>query len=382
MSTTLPLTTDVEARLRAWSEEIDGEMAGLVVDEVDDTAMRRAVGCHLGWLHHGFAPLPEERDVMTPDRLAGTLAVLCHHAAATEPRRTGQVPNLLPFAAAVELLHNSNLVQEEVFDGNLCRRGRPALWTIWGRPRALQAARCLHALSFRALGRAAWDTNADRCLGLVGELAAASVSLALVHSGGPLAAGSTTVDPDRYLQAVAARSAALFACAAAGGARLALSDGEEGGKVVAGYRQFGLHLGVALRIADELEGAWGIESRSGTWTGSDIRKRKRTLPVVFAFHHAPERGRRVLRDLYSLTTCLDAEQETEVRQILAGCGAAAFARTQAEAHCERALSALRDARQGTEKIKGNRFLVDLAHVAKAVARRSAAVVGAGDRHTT
>ncbi len=120
------------------------------------------------------------------------------------------------------------------------------------------------------------------------------------------------------------------------------------------YWEFGLHLGVALRIAEDVVGTWGAVFDSGKPTGSDIRRRKRTLPVVYALGHAAEQDRQVVASLYSLTTYLSSEQELRVREVLAGCGAAAFVVAQAEVHCRRASAALQRAAGGPEQLEANR----------------------------
>lgn len=348
----------------AHARAVDRELASLVGNEVDGAAMRHLLGCHFGWIDDDFEPLP----VAPVDRLTGAVALLCYQAAAFE-RTTGEVSELLPFAAAVELLHSWTVVHEEVLEGVLLRQGRPALWTRAGRPRALEAAACLHALAFRCLARPADPgVRPHRVVELMSTLAHASVTLAVGHGLG-LPPTEAQAQSERYLGVLGARSAALLGCAAAGGALLAKSDDPKAGDVVAGYRRFGLHLGLALRAADDVAGTWGVEGGTARHPGGDIRRRKWTLPVVFALHHAPEHDRQVLRNLYSLTTCLSAEQAALVRQVLDGCGADVFARAQVEAHCSRALSALRLATVASEMPEANPFLAALVELSAAATAR-------------
>ena len=52
------------------------------------------------------------------------------------------------------------------------------------------------------------------------------------------------------------------------------------------FSRFGDCLGRAFQIRDDFLGIWGDESATGKATGNDIRRRKKSFPVVFALNHA------------------------------------------------------------------------------------------------
>jgi geranylgeranyl diphosphate synthase type I len=75
--------------------------------------------------------------------------------------------------------------------------------------------------------------------------------------------------------------------------------------VVEAYRRCGYDLGMAFQMADDLKGAFWTSADSGKTEAGDIRKRKKTLPLVWALEHASEADAARLRELYALPA--DAE---------------------------------------------------------------------------
>jgi geranylgeranyl diphosphate synthase type I len=147
------------------------------------------------------------------------------------------------------------------------------------------------------------------------------------------------VTVDMYLQMIAGKTAALIACATYGGALLAYAD-PPSHQPLPDYAEFGCQLGMGFQIRDDILGIWGRESQTGKPRGGDIRRRKKSLPVLLALQEASPGARARLRVLYATTTDLTSDQESDVRGILDECGAQALAQRQADLHSRRALSAL------------------------------------------
>ena len=126
----------------------------------------------------------------------------------------------------------------------------------------------------------------------------------------------TSVSLTQCLETTAAKSASLTKCAAEMGATLAGADGS----IAALYGQFGWHLGMAAQIANDIEGVW-----PGRPAKSDIRLRKKTLPVVATLNMPQETDndvalvRRFFSSERSNERC-DADVEEEVRWALWRCG--------------------------------------------------------------
>jgi geranylgeranyl diphosphate synthase type I len=130
------------------------------------------------------------------------------------------------------------------------------------------------------------------------------------------------------------KTAALIAASIEAGALLATGDDE----VIARYRAFGWALGLAFQLNDDLLGIWGAPESTGK-KASDIARRKKTLPVIYAFEHAGPEDRDRLSRLYGNGGPTDADVD-EIVAILERSGARDYTRDQARRHRDEALAEL------------------------------------------
>jgi geranylgeranyl diphosphate synthase type I len=137
-----------------------------------------------------------------------------------------------------------------------------------------------------------------------------------------------------YFDMIGRKTAALIAASIEAGALLATDDDE----VIARYRGFGWALGLAFQLNDDLLGIWGAEQATGK-EPSDIARRKKTLPVIYAFEHAGPDDRERLAALYGNGGPAAADV-AEVVAILERTGARDFTRTEARRHRDEALAEL------------------------------------------
>jgi geranylgeranyl diphosphate synthase type I len=108
--------------------------------------------------------------------------------------------------------------------------------------------------------------------------------------------------------------------------------------VIDRYRAFGWDLGIAFQLNDDLLGIWGPELTTGK-EASDVPRKKKTLPVIYAFEHAAREDRERLVALYA-NGRLTPAHTAEVVDILERTGAREYTRDRAREHRDRALAAL------------------------------------------
>ncbi|MEY4234608.1 MAG: hypothetical protein RL635_1575 [Chloroflexota bacterium] len=222
---------------------------------------------HMGWDAH--APLAAGK------RTRALLVLLCAGASG------GRWQRALPVAAAVELAHNFSLVHDDIQDGSTLRRGRPTVWSVWGRAQGINAGDALFAHAHLALARAAKLPPAMRVRALE-LLGAACVELTAGQQLDLAFESEALVQPEQYLRMAHGKTAALLAAAAEMGA---LAGGATA-RVRTHYRSFGAQLGIAFQIRDDLLGIWGTGA-SGKSVASDIESRKKTLPLVYGCSVSP-----------------------------------------------------------------------------------------------
>jgi geranylgeranyl pyrophosphate synthase len=171
-------------------------------------------------------------------------------------------------AAAIELVHMATLVHDDVLDDAPLRRGLPTISASSGRSRATAVGDLLFARAFALLG----EHDDPRAVAL---LAAASVSLA----EGELAQRQDAFDPglseQRYLDRCRLKTATLFECACLLGRDLpALGD-------------FGVQIGLAFQLLDDVLDVAGPAERTGKARGTDLLDGTVTLPLIVAAEADP-----------------------------------------------------------------------------------------------
>ncbi|MEA2372199.1 MAG: geranylgeranyl diphosphate synthase, type [Solirubrobacteraceae bacterium] len=354
---------------------IELEIEAAVRREVDDPWMRGAIGYQLGWADASFAALAPEHRRATGKRLRPLLAVLSFLAAGAathwDATASADLDDVVTFAAAVELIHNFSLIHDDIEDRDRARRGRPTLWTLCGEAQAINVGDCVQALAYASLSRLQRRQEGDPSLvgRLVSALASTTVALTIGQSRDMAYETSEAVDPAMYMAMIAGKTAALTSCATHGGALLAVgSDGAPATRIAAGYAEFGRELGLCYQVRDDILGMWGCEAETGKSSSGDIRRRKKSLPVVLAVSVATDRARERLLELYALPAELDDAQEREIRAILEGCGVEALCQREAELHAERSLAALSEAQAG--RAESNPFAATLGALAGSLTARS------------
>ena len=256
----------------------------------------------------------------------------------------------LPGATAVELGHNFSLVHDDIEDADRERRHRPTLWAVWGVPLAINAGDALFALSRLTLFRLAAHENdpdapdARRVLELMRVYDETCLALCEGQYLDISYERRTDVTVEEYLDMIGKKTAALIAAGVQAAAMLASHDVE----VVEAFRRFGFDLGLAFQMADDVKGSFWDSESSGKTEAGDIRRRKKTMPVIWALHNAPEADRSRLRELFTPPDAVEGSppaplHDAEVHEALAileRSGARAYALDQARAHRDRALAEL------------------------------------------
>jgi geranylgeranyl diphosphate synthase, type I len=230
---------------------------------------------HLGWADAAFNPCQTQ----TGKRVRPVLCLLMCEACG------GDWEQALPAAAAIELLHNFSLIHDDIEDRDEVRRDRPTVWSLWGEAQAINAGDTMFALAQLALLRlsdrgvpaesvvAAHRLFNQTCVALTGGQ--------YLDIGFENCDGVSVAD---YLAMVEGKTAALVSCACEMGALVA--------DVSTSYRQhlrsFGRHLGLAFQMRDDILGIWGDPAVTGKPVGSDIIRRKKTLPILYGLEQSAE----------------------------------------------------------------------------------------------
>ncbi|MDT3395865.1 polyprenyl synthetase family protein [Streptomyces sp. B1866] len=219
---------------------------------------------HFGWVDAQGRPVAGDGG----KAVRPALALLSAEAAGRAPD-TG-----VPGAVAVELVHNFSLLHDDLMDGDEQRRHRDTVWKVHGPAQAILVGDALFALANEVLlelgtveaGRAARRlTTATRKL-IDGQ----AQDISYEHR--------ERVTVEECLEMEGNKTGALLACAASIGAVLGGADDATADTL----ERYGYHLGLAFQAVDDALGIWGDPVATGKQAWSDLRQRKKSLPVVAA----------------------------------------------------------------------------------------------------
>lgn len=221
---------------------------------------------HLGWMDRDGRPVEEGGG-------KGIRPLICLASCAavgSDPARA------VGMATAIELTHEFSLIHDDIQDGDRQRRGRDSLWAVSGIPQAINAGDALFSMARQQL--AGTELPAELLVEAYRRYDAACLELAEGQylDIGFEQAGAVSL-PD-YLRMVEGKTGALLGAAAALGA---LAGGAESATVEA-FDRYGRALGQGFQIQDDILGIWGDPEATGKPAGNDLRRRKRSLPVVLA----------------------------------------------------------------------------------------------------
>jgi geranylgeranyl diphosphate synthase type I len=256
MTATVP---DTVARSREqWLPGMRGAIQRL------DLSTQQVVNYHFGWAEADGRPV----DNSGGKALRPALAMLSAQAAGA-PAEVG-----VPGAIAVELIHNFSLLHDDVMDGDVQRRHRPTVWTIWGTSTAILVGDALQALASEVLAEVPAPAGAAAA-----HLMATCTRRLIVGQVDDLAFEQRdTIKLDECLTMAAGKTGALLGCAAAIGAVLAEAPPE----TVTALSTYGEEMGLAFQLVDDLLGIWGETAVTGKPVGADLRARKKSLPITYA----------------------------------------------------------------------------------------------------
>jgi geranylgeranyl diphosphate synthase type I len=229
-----------------------------------DPVSRAVAAYHLGWTDGQGRPV----EAGGGKAVRPALALLSARAAGA-PAATG-----VPGAVAVELVHNFSLLHDDLMDGDVERRHRPTAWVQWGQANAVLTGDAMLALASRVLLEPGTREGADAALLL------ADATLELVRGQAQDVAFETRagVPLDECLDMAGGKTGALLSASAAIGAVLAGAPAP----LVAALAEHGAEVGLAFQLVDDLLGIWGEAAVTGKPVLSDLRTRKKSLPVTYA----------------------------------------------------------------------------------------------------
>ncbi len=288
-------------------------------------SLRNMLRYHMGWRDEYGHPCNREAGKF----LRSTLCFLSCQAVG------GDTSQVMPAAAAMELIHNFSLIHDDIEDASDERHHQPTVWKLWGQSQAINAGDAMFTLAYLALLKLKEKGMADKKItSSTKMLSMACLDLCEGQCLDVEYENRLDITIEEYLDMASKKTAALLAVSTALGAYL----GSEDGKLVDFFQLFGKELGIAYQISDDILGIWGVEKNIGK-SASDISQRKKTLPVVYGLQSSHGEARKTLEKLYS-QRYIEGEDIKEVMDILDQLGTKDYAENLAEQYYYKALAQL------------------------------------------
>lgn len=193
-------------------------------------------------------------------------------------------------ATCVEFIHTATLLHDDVVDESRLRRGKDSANAVWGNQSSVLVGDFLFSRAFQIM-------VSDGSLRVLKILSNASAVIAEGEVMQLMTTNDTETSEEAYLNVIRAKTATLFAAAASVGAVVAERPSAE----EQALQSFGMNLGIAFQLIDDVLDYAAEEGDLGKTIGDDFREGKITLPVILAWRrgNSEERSfwRRTLEEL-------------------------------------------------------------------------------------
>ena len=229
-------------------------------------------------------------------------------------------------AAVVEFIHTATLLHDDVVDESALRRGRETANALFGNSASVLVGDFLYSRAFQMMVEVGQ-------MRVMQTLADATNTIAEGEVLQLLNCHDADVDAANYMRVIHCKTAKLFEAAMRLGAILgAASDADE-----VAVARYGMHLGTAFQLVDDVLDYSADEAQTGKHLGDDLAEGKPTLPLIYAMQHGTPEQAAVVRGAIEQG---DVEKFAEVLQVIHATGALDFTRQQALREAESACAAI------------------------------------------
>lgn len=187
----------------------------------------------------------------------------------------------IPLASVVEFIHTATLLHDDVVDSATIRRGLASANTLWGNEASVLIGDFLFSKSF-SLMVAAGSLDVLRVMSRATTIIAEGEVLQLLYTG------EVGLTEEQYLDVVRSKTAVLLSAACECGAILGAVSAEQQQALA----EFGMELGIAFQLMDDILDYTASEEEFGKSIGHDLEEGKLTLPLIHALRGCTDDERR------------------------------------------------------------------------------------------
>ncbi len=257
--------------------------------------------------------------------------------------------DIYPLSTIFECLHAASLLHDDILDNASIRRGRSSANKIWGNPAAVLVGDFLFSKS----SRMAVDRKHLEFLKVLTDTAIRMTEgqmLELINTH------NWNITRREYMGIITSKTAALISAACASGGVIARA----GEAYVQSLKNFGLNMGIAFQIVDDVFDYTSTVEKAGKPIGKDLREGKITLPLIYTLSSLDKGERGRLEHLFKNRNASEKDH-LRIIELVQDNGAINECRKDAQAYANLAgtyLSPFPDSPIKESLLKLNQFIVD------------------------
>lgn len=317
------MDTELEQLISLMVPEITSELKRVIglVDRPGLKDLHYMLSYQMGWVGEKSGANAEGK------RVRSLLVLLVNGAAG------GNWHDAIPAAAAVEMIHNFSLIHDDIEDNSPLRRGRPTLWKQWGIPQAINTGDTMFTLANIAISGLSKVTTPEITIRANELLQNTCLKLTQGQFWDLAYETRNDLTVEDYWTMIEGKTASLIGTSTQLGA-LTAGGNEELGDI---YYEYGLSLGLAFQVIDDILGIWGDSEVTGKSIESDLVAGKKSLPVLYGISLGGPFSERWMAGPITPPEVAELAKQLEIE------GVYTYTQDKAELYTSKAISALHNA---------------------------------------
>lgn len=231
-------------------------------------------------------------------------------------------------AAVIEFIHTATLLHDDVVDESDLRRSKPTANAVFGNAASVLVGDFLYSRSFQMMVK---TNNMDvmKVLSQATNIISEGEVLQLLNCH------NADVDEERYMKVIHYKTAKLFQASA----EIAAILGTQDSAIIKAFADYGMYLGTAFQLIDDVLDYSGDEDETGKHLGDDLAEGKPTLPLIYVMQNGTPEQANIVKNAIENG---GREVFAQVLEVIKNSNALEFTRQQAIKEAQLAKNAIMD----------------------------------------
>lgn len=231
-------------------------------------------------------------------------------------------------AAVIEFIHTATLLHDDVVDESDLRRSKPTANAVFGNAASVLVGDFLYSRSFQMMVKIN-NMAVMKVLSQATNIISEGEVLQLLNCH------NADVDEERYMKVIHYKTAKLFQASAEIAAILGTQDSE----IIKAFANYGMYLGTAFQLIDDVLDYSGDEDETGKHLGDDLAEGKPTLPLIYVMQNGTPEQANIVKNAIENG---GREVFAQVLEVIKNSNALEFTRQQAIKEAQLAKNAIMD----------------------------------------